>query len=113
MEEVSVAVRSLHTVREDQYQHVWDNNLPAALTVRSNEPVMLQTRDAGNDQIKPGDGVEAVVNLYFSRVNPITGPIAIEGARPGDVLQVNILEIETRPWGWTASFFLPNTLFDA
>jgi acetamidase/formamidase len=98
-----VAVRSLHTVREDQYQHVWDNSVPPVLTVRPNEPVTLHTRDAGNDQIKPGDGVEAVVNLDFSRVNPITGPIAIEGARPGDVLQVDILEIETRPWGWTAN----------
>ena len=107
-----MAVRSLHTVREDQYQHVWDNSVPPVLTVRPNEPVTLQTRDAGNDLIKPGDGVNAV-NLYFSRVNPITGPIAIEGARPGDVLQVDVLAIETQPWGWTASFFVPNTLFDA
>lgn len=98
-----MAVRSIHSVREDQYQHVWDNSLPPAVTVRENEPVTLQTRDAGNDQIKPGDGVEAVLNLDFARVNPISGPIAVEGARPGDVLQVDILEIETRPWGWTAN----------
>src|SRR6185437_13404218 len=50
-----------------------------------------------------GAGVDAVINLDFSRVNPITGPIAIEGARPGDVLRVEILAIETREWGWTAN----------
>jgi acetamidase/formamidase len=60
-----VAVRSLHNVRDDQYQHVWDNSVPPVLTVRPNELVTLQTRDAGNDQIKPGDGVEAVVNLLL------------------------------------------------
>lgn len=98
-----MAVRSIHSVREDQYQHVWDNSVPPVLTVRPDEPVTLQTRDSGNDQIKPGDGVEAVINLDFSRVNPISGPIAVEGARPGDVLQVDILEIATRPWGWTAN----------
>ena len=92
-----MAVRSLHTVREDQYQHVWDNSVPAVLTVRPNEPVTLQTRDAGNDQIKPGDGVETVVNLDFARVNPISGPIAIEGARPGDVLQGRLVLLTPQP----------------
>ena len=76
-----MAVRSLHSVTAEQYQHFWDNSVPPVLTVRENEPVTLQTRDSGNDQIKPGDGVEAVVNLDFSRVNPISGPIAIEAIR--------------------------------
>ena len=98
-----MAVRSIHSVGQDQYQHVWDNSVPPALTVRENEPVTLHTRDSGNDQIKPGDGVDAVHALDFSRINPINGPIAVEGARPGDVLQVDILEIETQPWGWTAN----------
>jgi acetamidase/formamidase len=51
---------ALHTVREDQYHHFWDNSVPPVLTVRPNEPVTLQTRDAGHNQIQPGDGVEAV-----------------------------------------------------
>jgi acetamidase/formamidase len=96
-------VRSIHSLGEDHYQHFWDNSLPPALTVRPGEPVTVVTRDAANNQIQPGDGVESVINLDFSRVNPITGPIAVEGARPGDVLQVEILDIETRDWGWTAN----------
>jgi acetamidase/formamidase len=100
-----MAVRSIHNISDDgtSVQHFWDNSLPPVLTVRPGEPISIATRDAGNNQIQPGDGVEAVINLDFSRVNPITGPIAIEGARPGDVLQVDILEIETRDWGWTAN----------
>jgi len=98
-----MAVRSIHSVGEDQYQHVWDNGVPPVLTVRENEPVTLQTRDSANNQIQQGDGPEAVLNLDFARINPINGPIAVEGARPGDVLQVDILEIETQPWGWTAN----------
>jgi len=98
-----MAVRSLHSVTDTQYQHVWDNSLPPVLVVRENETVTLETRDAGNDQIKPGDGVDAVLNLDFARINPVSGPIAIDSAQPGDVLQVDILEIETRDWGWTAN----------
>lgn len=95
-------IRSIHTVTHEQYRHAWDNSIPPVLTVNENEVVTFQTRDSGNDQIQPGDDVEAVRNLDFSRINPISGPIAIAGARPGDVLQVDILGIETRDWGWTA-----------
>ncbi len=98
-----MSVRSIHTLDAERYQHFWDNSVPPVLTVRPGEPITVATRDSGNSQIQPGDGVEAVVNLDFSRVNPITGPIAIEGARPGDVLQVDIQEIDVRDWGWTAS----------
>ena len=98
-----MSVRSIHSLDADRYQHFWDNSVPPVLTVRPGEPVTVATRDSGNNQIQPGDGVESVINLDFSRVNPITGPIAIEGARPGDVLQVDILAIEVRDWGWTAN----------
>ena len=98
-----MAIRTIHSVNAEQYQHFWDNAVPPVLTVGQDEPVTLQTRDSGNNQIQPGAGVDAVLNLDFARVNPISGPIAINGARPGDVLQVDILEIETQPWGWTAN----------
>ena len=39
------------------------------------------------------------------RGNPITGPIVVEGAQPGDVLQVDILDFEVDTWGWTC--FVP------
>ena len=98
-----MSVRSIHSLDADRYQHFWDNSVPPVLTVRPGEQVTVATRDSGNNQIQPGDGVEAVINLDFSRVNPITGPIAVAGARPGDVLQVDIEAIEVRDWGWTAN----------
>ena len=96
-------MRSIHELREDQYRHVWNNALPPALTVREGETVTLHTRDSGNNQIRPGAGVESVLNLDFANINPISGPIAIDGARPGDVLEVRILDIQTQDWGWTAN----------
>jgi acetamidase/formamidase len=35
-------------------------------------------------------------------VNPVTGPVFVKGAEPGDVLAVDILELRPRDWGWTA-----------
>jgi acetamidase/formamidase len=43
-----------------------------------------------------------VAALDFERVNPVTGPVFVKGAEPGDVLAVDILELRPRDWGWTA-----------
>ena len=40
--------------------------------------------------------------LDFDHVNPVSGPVEVRGARPGDVLAVEILEFAPRDWGWTA-----------
>jgi acetamidase/formamidase len=40
--------------------------------------------------------------IHMARVNPVTGPVFVKGARPGDVLAVEILELASADWGWTA-----------
>ncbi len=96
-------VRTIHTITEDQFQNAWDNAVPPVLTVTENEPITIQTHEASGGQILPGSGVEAITGLDFTRVNPVHGPVAVEGAHPGDVLQVDIHSIEIQSWGWTAN----------
>lgn len=40
--------------------------------------------------------------LVFSQLDQVNGPVHVAGAEPGDTLQVEVLEIETADWGWTA-----------
>ena len=93
---------SLHEVRREAYNYVWDNSIPPVLEVESGAEIELHVRDAGDEQIGRDSGVEAVTNLDFSHVNPVSGPVAVKGARPGDVLAVEILELRPGDWGWTA-----------
>jgi acetamidase/formamidase len=93
---------SLHEVRADAFNYVWDNSIAPVLEVESGAEVELHVRDAGDEQIGPDSGVDAVVALDFSHVNPVSGPVSVKGARPGDVLAVEILELRPRDWGWTA-----------
>jgi acetamidase/formamidase len=46
--------------------------------------------------------VEDVATLDFTHVNPVSGPVFVKGARPGDVLEVEIVSFRPRDWGWTA-----------
>jgi acetamidase/formamidase len=43
-----------------------------------------------------------IAGLDWNRVYPLNGPVAINGAEPGDTLSIEILDIHTQGWGWTA-----------
>jgi acetamidase/formamidase len=93
---------SIHEVRPDAFNYVWDNSLVPALEVESGEAVELHVRDASDEQIHRDSGVEDVTKLDFTHVNPVSGPVFVKGARPGDVLAVELLEFRPPEWGWTA-----------
>ena len=85
-------------------QFNWSNDRTPVVTVRSGDELVLAVPDASGGQIGPGAGVDAVTGIDFDRVNPTCGPIFVEGARPGDVLAVEILRMEMSRLGWTAIF---------
>jgi acetamidase/formamidase len=97
------APRTLHSVREDAYNYVWDNSIEPALEVEPGEAVELRVRDASDEQITSSSGADDVATLDFDHVNPVSGPVFVKGAQPGDVLEVELLEFRPRDgWGWTA-----------
>ena len=70
--------------------------------MESGETVELHVRDASDEQIGRDSRADDVARLDFSHVNPVSGPISVKGARPGDVLAAELLEFVPPPWGWTA-----------
>jgi acetamidase/formamidase len=97
-----MGVRSFHEVRSDRFNYVWDHSIEPALEVESGEVVMLHARDASDEQIHSDSTAPDVVKIDFSHVNPVSGPVFVKGARPGDALAVEILELRPGDWGWTA-----------
>jgi len=99
---VSEAPHTLHDLRADALRYVWDNALEPVLEIESGEAVEFHVRDASDQQITAASKVEDVAALDFSRVNPVSGPVFVKGARPGDVLEAEIVSFRPRDWGWTA-----------
>jgi acetamidase/formamidase len=99
---IAAVGRSLHDLGREAFQYTWDNSFPPALEIGSGEIVHLHVRDASDEQISPGSGAEDVLKLDFSHVNPVSGPVFVKGAEPGDVLSVELLEFTPQSWGWTA-----------
>lgn len=93
--------RTIH-VRRDQWNQTWDRNIPPVVRVESGETVNFDMLEASNGQIAPGDSVDAIVNLDFDRVDQVNGPVYVEGAQPGDTLEIEFLDLQPADWGWTA-----------
>src|SRR3954449_701261 len=92
-------MQSIHT---DHTHTVWDNSIEPVIEVDPGETVELAVVDASGGQLDRDSDVEDVAALDFTRVNPVTGPVFVKGAAPGDVLEVEILSLRPRDWGWTA-----------
>jgi acetamidase/formamidase len=93
---------SIHDLRPDAFNYVWDNSIDPVLEIESGDLVELHVRDASDEQIHKESGIEDVAKLDFSHVNPVSGPVFVKGAKPGDVLEVELLEFKAKDWGWTA-----------
>lgn len=91
--------------RDDHLHHVWDNSIPPAAQIESGEVVRFECRDGNDGEIGPGTTAEDIPHVDSEPVHTLTGPVAVEGARPGDTLQIEILDVEHRGWGWTAFGF--------
>jgi len=85
----------------DRGHNRWHPDIPPVLSVRPGDEVVLDTLDAGDGQLDPHGGVEQLARLNLNRVHPLTGPIAVEGAEPGDLLVVEVRECTPAAWGWT------------
>jgi acetamidase/formamidase len=91
-----------HYFPSDQVHFTWDAGNAPVLTVESGDTVVVHTRDVSDDQVGPDSTVDVIAGLDWDRVYPLAGPIAVDGAEPGDTLAVEILDLHTQGWGWTA-----------
>ena len=88
-----------HRLDDTQPHAFWDNSYPARLTVASGDVVVFETLE-GTGQIAPESTAEALAQFDSELVHPLTGPVYVEGAEPGGVLEVEVLELEHKGWGW-------------
>src|SRR5215471_7220917 len=80
----------------------WHPEIPPLVRLNPGEVIGLETRDGVDGQLKPTSTAAEVGRVNLQVVHPLTGPIYVNGAEPGDLLEVAIVEIEPQPFGFTA-----------
>jgi acetamidase/formamidase len=93
-----------HVIDPARIHHVWDRSLAPAIVVRSGDTVHYDVPMAGHGQVREGATIDEVT-FDFATIYNLSGPVYLEGAEPGDTLEIEILALEPGEWGWTV--FLP------
>jgi formamidase len=79
----------------------WHPDIPPVVRCQPGDEVILETRDALDGQVSADSTPESVAKTDLSVVHPLTGPVFVEGAEPGDVLVAEILEVAPDSFGFT------------
>lgn len=95
-------VQADYELSADQTHNRWSSAIEPVLRVPSGSVIKVGTEEASDKQLDVNSTLEDLNNLSFDPIHPLTGPVYVEGAQPGDVLKVTLHEIEMGDWGWTA-----------
>ncbi len=106
-----------HHLSAELIHTVWDRTLTPALSVRPGDTLTFDTLDASDGgvarRVVAGEltapaALDALIRADARsardapRGHPLTGPVFVEGAQPGDALKIELLEVRPAAWGWTA-----------
>ncbi len=85
----------------------WHPDIPSVASIEQNKIFKMECIEWTGGQIRNNDNACDVKNVDLNRVHYLSGPINVIGAKPGDVLKVEILNVEPHPqmnWGFTGIF---------
>ncbi|KAJ5555236.1 hypothetical protein N7535_007676 [Penicillium sp. DV-2018c] len=89
----------------------WHPDVPAYGKIANNEVVKIECLDWTGGQIKNNDSADDIRNVDLTKVHYLSGPFHIESAEPGDILVVEVQDVQPfqdQPWGFTGIFHKEN-----
>lgn len=90
-----------YTITTDHTHDKFSRSISPAIKVPDGSIIEAFAHEATGGQLNLHSTVEDFKDVDFSKIHTLTGPIYINGAEPGDVLAVELLELEPGDWGWT------------
>jgi len=91
-----------HILSAEPTHSVWDRSISPRLHIQSGDQVAFECVDASGGQVRPGMTTAEYLAIDRTRIHALTGPVWIEGAEPGDVLEIDVLSTRHADWGWSS-----------
>jgi acetamidase/formamidase len=91
-----------HRFSAEPTHSVWDRSLAPRLHIEPGDEVAFQCVDASGGQVYPAMTTAQYLAIDRTRIHALSGPVWIEGAEPGDVLEVDVLSTRHAGWGWSS-----------
>jgi len=89
-----------HTIHQSHLG--WNNAITPVLSIAPGETIEFKTTDSSGGQLTQKSTAADIGTLDFTKVNPVSGPVFVDGAKPGDAIKVTLLDFTPSGWGWTA-----------
>lgn len=89
-----------HYLDDSITQPFWDNSVEPRLEIEAGDTVVLECAEPCG-QVTSRWTAQELGQIDFSKIHALTGSIFVKGAMPGDVLEVEILDMKHKGWGWT------------
>lgn len=80
----------------------WDNSIKPIAEIDCGQTISYSIVESSGGQFTKKSTAKDVENIDFEKVNPVSGPVYVKGAQPGDTLEVEMIHFSELDWGWTA-----------
>src|SRR5271170_3634830 len=80
----------------------WNRALEPRLRIAPGDTVRLECVDSSGAQVHPSMTVDEFLQIDRGLIHALTGPIFVEGAEAGDVLQIDVIDVAHKGWGWSS-----------
>ncbi len=97
--------------QDGQIHNRWHPDIPMVAMVKPGDEFRVECMDWTGGQIGDNDSANDVRDVDLTQVHYLSGPIGVEGAEPGDLLVVDILDVgtfEDQQWGFNGIFAKEN-----
>jgi acetamidase/formamidase len=100
-QDAAAPVRKPDFVLTREQSHTkFSRRIPPAVRVPSGSVIEAFTHEATGGQVTATSTTADTADIDWDRIHTLTGPVYVEGAAPGDVLAVRLIELEPADWGW-------------
>lgn len=89
-------------VKRSSFHYLWSKNHRPVLEINPGDRVTFEVNEVTSSQLTSKSTVAAIGTLDASKFYPLAGPVLVRGARKGDTLAIDIQEVQTANWGWSA-----------
>ncbi|MGH2620243.1 MAG: acetamidase/formamidase family protein [Anaerolineales bacterium] len=89
-----------HYLDDSVTQPFWDNSVTPRLEVDSGDVIAMDIPESCS-QVTPKWTDADLAHISFDPIHALIGSIYVKGAEPGDTLQVEVLKMDHKGWGWS------------
>ncbi|MBY5853532.1 acetamidase/formamidase family protein [Rhizobium leguminosarum] len=98
-----MCIACTHTIHRARHNFGWNKDFAPAVVAKPGETIHFECMDSSGGQLGSDATLETLNALDFGKINPVSGPVYIEGAKPGDALKVTLRKFIPSGVGWTAN----------